>query len=96
MKLNKVYEVNIYELCEEMGIEPWDLPYYEENDEYYFDITLHCDNRSFAFFLKRDEEMFNDPEFDPDEYRRFVNMFDTIKHLRNNYGIYCDVIVGEF
>lgn len=96
MKLNKVYEVNIHELCEEMNLEPWDFLFYDEDDEYYFDITLHCDNESFAFYLERDESMFNNPETDPDEYRRFVNMLDVIKHLRNNYGIYCDVIVGEF
>ena len=96
MKLNKVYEVNIRELCEEMNLEPWDFPWQDDNSEYFNDITLHCDNRSYQWYLKRDEEMFNDPKSDPDEYRRFANMLDAIKHLRNNYGIYCDVIVGEF
>ncbi|MBE6148153.1 MAG: hypothetical protein E7167_01375 [Firmicutes bacterium] len=98
MKLNKVYEVSIHELCEEMGIEPWDLPWRDgyDNSEYFDDMTLHCDNESYQWYLERDEKMFNDPESDPEEYRRFINMLDVIKHLRNNYGVYCDVIVGEF
>lgn len=96
MKLNKVYEVDIHELCEEMGIEPWDFPFHEEDKEYFESMTLYCDNESYQWYLKREEEMFNDPETSTNEYRRFVNMFNAIKHLRNNYGVYCDVIVGEF
>ena len=34
MKLNKVYEVDVHELCEELGIEPWDFPFHKEDDEY--------------------------------------------------------------
>ena len=30
MKLNKVYEVNIHELCEELGIKPWDFPFHKK------------------------------------------------------------------
>ena len=96
MKLNKVYEVNIHELCEEMNLEPWDFPFHEKYYNFFVDMTLHCDNESFAFYLERDEKMFNDPNIDAEEYRRFANMLDAIKHLRNNYGVYCDVIVGEF
>ena len=47
MKLNKVYEVNVHELCEELGIEPWDFPFHEEDGKYFDDMTLHCDDKSY-------------------------------------------------
>ena len=91
MKVNKLYEVEFAELCEEMNLEPEDFLFYDP--DCILDYTLHCDNESFKLYTKWEEEKFNDPNTNAEEYRLFVNMLDAIKHFRNNYGIYCDVIV---
>lgn len=93
MKVNKLYEVKFAELCEEMNLEPEDFWFYDP--DCILDFTLHCDNESFKLYTEMEEEKFNDPNTDAEEYRLFVNMLDAIKHFRYNYGIFSDVIVRD-
>ena len=93
MKVNKLYEVEFAELYEEMNLGPEDFLFYDP--DCIQDFTLHCDNESFKLYTEMEEEKFNDPNIEAEEYRLFVNMLDAIKHFRTNYGIYCDVIVRD-
>ena len=86
MKLNKVYEVNIYELCKELGVKPWDFPFHKKDDKYFDDMTLHCDNKSYQWYLDH-SDIYSKPEM--------KNILKAVELLRNSYGVYCDVIVGE-
>lgn len=87
MKLNKVYEVNIYELCEELGVNPWDFPFHKKDDKYFNDMTLHCDNKSYQWYLDH-SDIYSKPGM--------KNIVKAVELLRNSYGVYCDVIAGEF
>lgn len=87
MKLNKVYTINVRELCEELGIEPWDFPFHEVYDNFFDDMTLHCDNESYQWYLDH-IDIYSQSEMN--------NILKAVELLRNNYGVYCDVVVGEF